>query len=232
MTPIYPYFTNFLSPSQIIIDKIRRLCYSGKIDYCRYGPNTRIRVFLLMRAVRMFESSQEKWVEDYRHSYETITRTEALNSGIFPEDCSTSATLLRHNFKSVMELAMPERTPDYDLIDGAYLALDVYFDRFLTNVYIGQGMYERIRSATKRGIGGIFGDTQLLAYDIAGRLMFTFRRDAGDVTYIVESEDKLALGAGMQSCSADLILALSIIEDVTKHYDPEKFVEDSTISVI
>lgn len=187
---------------------------------------------LTLRAIRLFEESQLDWVVNNRRLFMKATGGDEVCSGILTESSSVAAPLLRQQFRRVMEKSMPERTPDYSILEGSYLALDIYFNKFIEEVYIGQGMHERIMSAEKRGIGGVFGETKLLTYDIAGRIMFTFSRGAKSFSYVKESEDKLALGAGLQSCNVDLILALTMIEDVIKNYDPEKFLEDDEICMV
>lgn len=188
---------------------------------------------LLLNALETFDSSDEEWVVEFRNFFQKQSRSDASpKSGIFLEDCSISGTLLRHNFTRVMREAMPEYNLEYSLLEGAYLAAQVYFHHFIREVYIGQGMHERIMSADKKGIGGVFGKTDLLTYDVAGRLLFTFARDDQRITFIKESEDPLALGAGIQSCNTDLATALTMITDVIEHYKPEDFVEDCGICII
>lgn len=188
---------------------------------------------LLLNALATFDSSDEDWVVEYRNFFQKQSRTGAKpNSGVFLENSSIDGTLLRHRFARVMQEAMPEYDIDYSLLEGAYLAVQVYFHHFIREVYIGQGMHERIRSSERKGIGGTFGKTDLLTYDIAGRLMFTFAQDDQRITFIKESEDPLALGAGMHSCNTDLATALSMIMDVAEHYKPEDFIEDCGICII
>lgn len=198
------------------------------------GPS---RPKLLLRAVMCFESSDEGWVREFRSECTTLCHGVASSPSVFITPWNITSGLVRRNFVRVMEEAMPERVADYSLVDGVWLAVQVYMERFIDEVYINAGMYDRIAAATKRGIGGVFGKTKLLTYDITGRVMFTFSREsepgnAKNITFIMESGDNnLGLGTGIQSCDSDPITAMAMIEDVTTHYDPELFVEDDNINL-
>ena len=203
-------------------------------EFYDVGP---YRPALLLRAVMDFEKSKEKWIEDYRLEYFQACNGVVSAPSVFITPWNLMSGIVRHDFVRIMKEAMPEREVDYSLLNGPWLAVQVYVERFINEIYIGAGMYDRIASATKKGIGGLFGETKLLTYDIAGRVMLTFRREseqAGDksITFIMESNtNNLALGMGIQHCDCDPITAMTMIEDVTLHYDPEKFLEDSEIFI-
>lgn len=192
------------------------------------GPH---RGILLLRAIMLLEESNEEWVKKYRDKYENFWQGRFMRSSVFTESFSTDGVLLKMDLRGIMEEAMPERGANYNVLDGAWLALDVYFNKFVEKVYIGQGMHKAIMNAKFKGVGGIFGQTKLLTYDIAGRLMLTFSRGDDSITFIKTSDDGLALGAGIQSCHTDLVTALTMIDDVIANYKPDRFIEDSDISM-
>lgn len=187
---------------------------------------------LLLRAVLMFEESDKNWVRPYRERYQEIWADKPVLCGVLAERSSIDGVLLLDNFKRIMNDAMPERPADYSILDGAWLALDIYFNIFAEKIYIGKGMHEAIRTAKLKGVGGVFGETKLLTYDMAGRLMFTFSRGEESITFIKASDDEFALGAGVQSCNTDLVTAITMINDVIANYNPAKFKEDREISLI
>lgn len=192
---------------------------------------------ILLRAVMCFEESEEQWVKDFRMQYFQACNGVVSSPSIFISPWNVLSAIVRNDFIRIMKEAMPEREIDYSVLNGAWLAVQVYMERFLDKVYIGAGMYDRIANASKRGIGGQFGETQLLTYDIAGRVMLTFCRESEQnghksITFIMESDmNNLALGIGIQSCDCDPIAAMTMIEDVTSHYDPALFLENDEICI-
>ncbi len=196
-----------------------------------YDAGAYLSTFLL-RAAMLFEESDAEWVKKHRKICEDFWKGKTIGAGIFARKFDMESILLKEDLKTIMEEALPEqRYANYAILDGVGLAIMVYFNRFIEQIYIGKGMHDAIMHMKMKGAGGTFGSTKLLTFDCAGRIMLTFSRDTQQISFIKASEDKLALGAGVQSCNTDLITALTMIEDVTNNYAPEDFKEDPDVNL-
>lgn len=103
-----------------------------------------------------------------------------------------------------------------------YTAVQQRFDTFLRRVY-RRGLYDLIQKSRTKGMQGRFGSTELRAYAVAGRLMFTFARPVqhareSSISFLAEDDDPNAFNAGVQSIFADLTTALAMIDDVISQW--------------
>lgn len=116
------------------------------------------------------------------------------------------------------------------------------FRQFQTKVYYHGGLSKIIADSRSRGMTGQFGETTLRSYVMAGRLMFTFARvtlestgaTEPSISFVCDADDLIGLNGGLQSCYAELPVALAMMEDVIKYWDPEKesqYVDDAKVTM-
>jgi hypothetical protein len=80
-----------------------------------------------------------------------------------------------------------------------------------------------------RGNSGLFGSTTLLTFDCAGRVMFTFRRGSGDMTFVADASDPCGWRSGANSPGAPYAECVSMIEDVIEHWDIDGMRPNDTV---
>jgi len=112
-----------------------------------------------------------------------------------------------------------------ELFGAEMQLLHLEFHQFINHVY-RRGLYERIDKCRKRGMSGVFGQTKLLSFVTAGRIMLTFGRTQEDlspsVSFLCEDGDPLGIGAGCQSLYADLRTAIDMLKEVEANWPISK----------
>ncbi len=126
-------FTNYL------IDYFQRFDEIYKPKYPEIDDIGHHRGELLLRAITTFEESNEAWVRKYRDKYENFWQKNPTKLGVYTERFSTEGLLAQNEFRLIMEKAMPERQADYTILNGAWHAVNIYFNKFVEKVYVGKG---------------------------------------------------------------------------------------------
>lgn len=94
--------------------------------------------------------------------------------------------------------------------------------KFVDNVYF-KGLMSKINTSRSRGMEGVFGNTTLMSYVLAGRIMFTFTQ--GDKSFsIVGIEDEMRNTFGLTSAfKCELEEAIDMVKDVISNWDLDGF---------
>jgi hypothetical protein len=84
------------------------------------------------------------------------------------------------------------------------------------------GMFDRVDECRVHGMRADFtdegGDFSLLAFDIAGRVMFTFTDGKTDLTYVADASDRTGDRTGFQSFNGDIFRARQMVEVVINNW--------------
>jgi hypothetical protein len=187
---------------------------------------------LMVDAFEQLRTGSDEQIIAFRKQYEEETGYEVPNiidlgaSDILHQG-STVQTTLGFMMRDVTGHAWVESQID-TYCNAQKHVLQQTFDKFLRLVY-RRGLGDMIEKCPARGMTGEFNGTDLRAYVLAGRIMFTFakridsaKNDARpvcnehSVSFVAEEGDPLGLSAGLQSVYADFRTALDMIEDVIK----------------
>lgn len=114
-------------------------------------------------------------------------------------------------------------------LNAQMLVIDHVWRRFVRIAY--RKLMPRIKSELHRGNVGVFGSTKLLTFDCAGRVMFTFQRDSGTITYIADASDMYGNRSGPNAPGAPYAECVAMIEDVIAHWDADKLQRSDTIGI-
>lgn len=218
--------------ARFLIEYLTRLDLSTheKYDFWRIDPYV---PQILLDALEELRTGIDEYVVGFRQMYEKETGHEVPNitdigaSSAF-DQCSAIQTTLGFLIRDAMgEEArnIGSRVDSY--CNAQNYVLQQYFDKFVRQVY-RKGLSKIITNSKVRGMGGKFGKTELRAFSIAGRLMFTFARKEGEdeinVSFVGEKDDPNFYSSGLQSVNANFVECLSMISEVIDGW-PEK-VED------
>lgn len=107
--------------------------------------------------------------------------------------------------------------------------IDHAWRRFVRVAY--RKLMPRIKTERHRGNAGVFGSTRLLTFDCAGRVMFTFQRGDGQITYVADASDMYGNRAGPNAPGAPYAECVAMIEDVIAHWDVDKLLPSSTVGI-
>jgi len=180
---------------------------------------------ILVGAIRAFEKSEELWIVEFRKTYEKEIEHPFYDP---------TQVYAGNNVHAALEVSMIQELI-YNITEAGYLRheIDVLlnaernlvglrFAQFQDQVYHVGGLNKVITECEFKGMSGKFGETTLRSYVMAGRLMFTFSRGSGEnestVSFVCEEDDPVGLGGGLQSCYAELPVAISMIEDVITNW--------------
>lgn len=230
--------------SQFLIEYLRRLDipHDKKYDIWQIDhhlPQLMVDAFVELR------TGTDDYVGPFREMHEAETGRKVpnvtdLGENSILDQSSTVQTTIGFLLKEVTGLGWIEYKVD-TYCNAQKHVLQQTFDKFLRQVY-RQGMFEIIRKCKLKGMSGIFNETTLRSYVLAGRAMFTFARGNNgheiSVSFIAQDGDRLGLSAGIQSVRANFYSALSMIEDVVDCWpDDEKqqldtFKPDERVSII
>lgn len=89
----------------------------------------------------------------------------------------------------------------------------------------------RIKAEPHRGNSGQCGSTALLTYAMAGRVMFTFERASGSITYVADDGDVWGNRSGPNSPGAPYAECVAMIEEVIAHWDQDKLQPNETVGL-
>lgn len=118
-----------------------------------------------------------------------------------------------------------------DDLDGLFEAqqrtIDQAWRRFVRVGY--RELMPRIKSEDHRGNKGIFGMTELLTYEMAGRVMFTFQckgdlsgLGSGSVTYVADASDMYGGRSGSNATSTPFMTCIEMINEVCDLWSLDK----------
>ena len=207
--------------------------YEREYDFYRVEPYLPV---LLLRALTLLRESNEDWVKSYRDRYSKIMNGKKFGDAISVGSFTYDSCIDLIDFKTILKDAIGSdgMQADYSELYAESLVLSLHFNQFINKIYIQCGMREIIKSCEFKGIGGKFGKTELRTWDGIGRMVFTFARTVNGkdctVSFIFQSDDEQALGAGIQSCTSDVITALTMIKDVSDNWDPSKFLVNEDLT--
>lgn len=114
-------------------------------------------------------------------------------------------------------------------LNAQMVVIDHAWRRFVRVAY--RKLMPRIKSELHRGNVGVFGSTTLLTFDCAGRIMFTFQRDSGTITYVADASDMYGTRSGPNSPGAPYAECVAMIEDVIAHWDIDKLQRSDTVRI-
>lgn len=114
--------------------------------------------------------------------------------------------------------------------------IDIAWRRFVRVCLRPMAM--RLKKESHRGNKGAFGDTLLMSYAMAGRVMFTLERpckgralDRYQITFIHDDSDMAGLRSGNNFTDTPWQICCNMIDDVVDHWDESKFVEDGKVTM-
>jgi hypothetical protein len=143
--------------------------------------------------------------------------------------------LLTHSLCRLMPLLAGEENEHWlraslqSYFDGQNTVVHQSWDRFVRVAY--RGLMPRIKDETHRGNSGVFGDTELMTYDCAGRVLFGFKRGDSGVTFIADASDMYGLRSGLQTARAPYQECVAMIDDVTDHWDMARMKRSDSIGI-
>lgn len=197
---------------------------------------------IIVGAIRAFEKSEEPWIIEFRKTYEKETEQPFYDPTHVYSGNNVAAVLEVEMIKELVHGIMGPRA-DYlrnnidALLNAERHVVGLRFAQFEDQVYYVGGMSKIIAKCRFKGMSGKFGATTLRSYAIAGRLMFTFARGSGEnedsVSFVCEEDDLIGLNGGLQSCYAELPIALAMIEDVIANWPSNKsgFKTDKKVAI-
>jgi hypothetical protein len=107
--------------------------------------------------------------------------------------------------------------------------IDHAWRRFVKIAY--RKLMPRIKAESHRGNSGRFGATTLVTYAMAGRVMFTFQRPSGSMTYVADDSDPWGNRSGPNSPGAPYAECVAMIEDVVANWDADKLKPSKTAGI-
>lgn len=107
--------------------------------------------------------------------------------------------------------------------------IDHAWRRFVKVAY--RKLMPRIKAESHRGNSGQFGSTALLTYAMAGRVMFTFERASGSITYVADDGDVWGSRSGPNSPCAPYAECVAMIEEVIANWDQDKLQSSETVGL-
>jgi len=92
---------------------------------------------------------------------------------------------------------------------------------------IGQSMWKHINASKSSGMKGHFGNTELLTFCSAGRVMLTFNRGKDNFTLIGDESDWKR--TGVQSMHCTVLEAKEMVSEVIESWSPSKLLDDKKV---
>jgi len=111
--------------------------------------------------------------------------------------------------------------------------IDQAWERFVRVGY--RQLMPRIKKESHRGNRGQFGETTLLTYAMAGRVMFTFLRgkDGGPMmTYVADDSDMHGERSGSNATTTPYAECVAMIDEVSDNWDVAKMTQDNQIEML
>jgi hypothetical protein len=197
---------------------------------------------IIVGAVRAFEKSEEPWIAEFRKAYEKETEHPFYDPTRVYAGNNVGEVLEVEMIKEIIYGIMGPRgvylRNDVDaLLNAERHVVALRFSQFEDQVYYVGGLSKKIAKCRFKGMSGQFGDTTLRSYAIAAILMLTFSRGSGEnedsVSFVCEEDDLIGLNGGLQSCYAELPIALAMIEDVITNWPTSKscFKTDKKVAI-
>jgi hypothetical protein len=115
------------------------------------------------------------------------------------------------------------------MLGAQQMVIDHAWQRFVRVAY--RKLMPRIRGERHRGNVGVFGSTKLMTWACAGRVMFTFERTLGQMTYVADEGDAYGLRSGPNAPGAPYTECVAMIEDVIAHWDIDKLQRSDTVGI-
>jgi hypothetical protein len=107
--------------------------------------------------------------------------------------------------------------------------IDHAWSKFVKVAY--RKIMPRIKAEPHRGNSGQFGATTLMTYAMAGRVMFTFQRESGSMTYVADDGDAWGNRSGPNSPGAPYAECVAMIEEVVANWDADKLKPSETVGI-
>lgn len=205
---------------------LRRRTYAGEKwdhwDIDPYMPK------VVAAAFEELRTGQDKQTVAARAEYEADVghlAPDLMNVGVSP--CTDSLSAVQTTVGFLLKDVMGQ-----DYIDTACreyffaqrTVIQQMFDCFVRRVY-QNGMFDLIEACAQQGMELRAGETTLLTYVIAGRVMFTFSktaRNSESVSFVAEDHDPDCLSAGLQSIHTDFLTVLRLIQNVIEDWPADK----------
>lgn len=141
-------------------------------------------------------------------------------------------TLVAHSVCRLMPLLTGDKWL-HGMLESTFGAqmqvIDHAWRRFVRVAY--RKLLPRIRGETHRGNVGVFGSTTLLTFDCAGRVMFTFQRASGTMTFVADASDMYGWRSGANAPNAPYAECISMIEEVIAHWDIDKLQRGEKVGI-
>lgn len=109
--------------------------------------------------------------------------------------------------------------------NAAIHEIDKIKDEFKSQ--LGKSMWKHINASKSSGMKGQFGNTELMTFCTAGRVMLTFNRGKADFTLI--GDDSNYKRTGVQSMHCTVTEAREMVQEVIKNWSPSKLTDDKQV---
>ena len=210
--------------AEFLIEYLMRLdlSYHEQYDFWHIDPYI---PQIMLDAFEELRTGTDDWVVGHRKHYEKdaghpVPNITDIGASNMFHQCSAIQTTLGFMLKEVMEDNYVELRVDA-YCNAQDHVIQQYFDKFLREVYC-KGLREIIEKSKVRGMEGRFGKTELRAFPLAGRLMFTFARKKGKgeirASFIMEDGDPQGYSGGLNSYNTNFIQCLDLISDVIRYW--------------
>ena len=181
------------------------------VNFSSYLPGVVVEAYAAL-------STEPRW-EEARRAYRDLTGRD-IPDLVDAHAGGIHRALVAHDVCRLLPLLTREewlRGALESTLGAQMQVVDHAWRRFVRRAY--RELMPRIRDEAHRGNSGRFGSTTLLTYDIAGRVMFTFRRGTGDVTYVADAGDMYGWRSGPNTLGAPYAECVSMIEEVVERWD-------------
>lgn len=108
-------------------------------------------------------------------------------------------------------------------------AIETAWRRFVSVAYAK--LIKRVNSESHRGNVGTFGNTELMTWACAGRVMFTFKSPEGTMTYVADDADPTGERSGPNVPGAPWQACVDMIVEVTDHWDLDKMQRNDSVRI-
>ena len=108
----------------------------------------------------------------------------------------------------------------YEYLNAEMRVIDHAWCRFVRTAY--RKLITRIKAESHRGNSGIFGSTTFTTWAGMDRVVFTFERPEGEMTFIADDGDPIGLRSGANHPGAPYATCVAMIDEVTRLWDDGK----------
>lgn len=186
---------------------------------------------LLVEAFEAFRTEPE--FEIGRKAYACMTNSREIPSLVDVHTGGIHRVLVVHGIARLMWVLSEEpwlRGALEDRFNVQMCAIEEAWRRFVALAYAK--LIVRINAEQHRGNKGAFGNTTLMTWACAGRVMFTFQGSEGQMTYVADDADLSGERSGANSPGAPWQACVAMINEVTNNWDNDKLQRCDSVGIL